>query len=85
MRPGAARRLACDTALVAAPDGAALHRGEQTESIYTAKAPNELIASRAILEDQEAALARQEDDLALIEGKLSAVYDQLKQVAGELS
>jgi DNA repair protein RecN (Recombination protein N) len=49
------------------------------------KAVDELIAYRAALDEQEAALQRQEDDRDAVEAELSAAFVELRQVGEELS
>jgi DNA repair protein RecN (Recombination protein N) len=50
-----------------------------------AMSPDELIAYRDTLEDQEAALQRREDDLATVEAELAAAFEQLHRAATDLS
>ena len=49
------------------------------------RSADELIAYRATLDDQEQTLQQQEDDLAGITSAVAETYDQLRQVAAELS
>jgi DNA repair protein RecN (Recombination protein N) len=54
------------------------------ESKYR-KSVDELILYRLSLDEQEAKLQKQEDDLGELEGELAGLYAQLRQAAGELS